>query len=786
MKKKLALFMAAMMMIALIPQTAFATTANRVTKVITLAEDAYTSGSSYLVIKNDKGDLTGEEQTFELSLSNGDFELSSDDSNYENELAYQIFQATENLGGSSTSYDYTGSLNGDDEYEVDTDAQEPGVLEPLSTADASVGTTSDLVSNYVDVTRSSSSSLTIKFAVKSYNDQLYIPVLVQGTTEGDVQITIDPVESSISSGTYTVAVVNEGATVAAISKKTDVGADTSTAIKAISLTETTAGTLTDEGTLKFKLSSGFYFDLDSIDDAATSYGSAEASFNETDSDTSTLYFDVDNDGSALSKLVFSSIQIYADEDDCTSGDIATITISGAGTTKQSLEVATYVEYGVALSVEDEDLPVIYIGSATDDDNETLEVTFKESVTNSWWANRKTIFEFPDGIDIKSVEFKTADNIETGPTTTVYEVEPDSTTVTADDGSSTSFIAIKNNKMTLSGITTEDGTKAKFEMIFTLSLAADLEEQDIDLTVTGSAIDEDMSVTVAKAVMPFIIETNVNEVNIDYRYVAINDITITEAYAGAFDKNYTLVLEGEDMTFESGFTYEVTGGDIKIDDVTRSGGTLEIEIKSESGDEPGVITLSNLSLYLDRTLPAGDYKLYLKGDAFIENNGEALDVDDFDGWAHDVDSRTVLTDFVTVVTAGRDQDDSTFTTKITVTIGADTITAGSQTITLDVPAYINSGYTMLPVRAVTEAISSAAIVRWDDPTKTVTISFGSRIIVMTIGSKTMTINGTPVAMSGVCEIRESRAFLPLRDLGYALGLGDSKIAWDETTSTATLN
>ncbi|MEA4816667.1 MAG: copper amine oxidase N-terminal domain-containing protein [Lachnospiraceae bacterium] len=744
MKKKLALLLAVVMVLGLIPATAFATTSNRVTKVVTLAKDAYSAGDSVLVIKNDKDDITDETSvTFELTISGGEFASSS----------------------------------------ATTDAAYEALLEA---AGANVITNTTALTS-IAVTRTSSTSLTLTLGVTggfSDDDEIKIPMVIKGTTVGDVKVTIDPVQTAISGGTYTVAVVNEGATVSAIEKKTDLSSDVSTAIKSITITETTAGTLKDGETLKFKLSNGFLFDLASINDAISSYGVVAAAFDNTASntasDTSTLYFDVTSSEDEISKIVFSGIKIIADEDDCTAGDIATITISGAGTTKQSLEVGTYVEYGVSLAAADKDLPILYIGSATDDDNETLKVTFKESVANSWWSNRKTTFEFPDGIDIKAVEFTKNEN--------VTPVTVDTYLADEDEETSSNGVTIKNNKMTLSSQTVADGKKAKLEMIFTLSLAANIEEQDIVLTVSGNGVSDDLTATVAKAEMPFTIETTPNEVNIDYRYVAINDIVISEKYAGAFDKSKTLTLAAENMQFESGFTYEKVSGDLKIDEVKRSSGNLNITISSESGKEPGVIKVSGLSLYLDRTLPAGDYKLSLQGNAFVKNNSAVLGAGEteFDGWAHDVNSRTIIKNFVTVVTAGRDQDDSTFTTKITVTIGAETMMAGSQTIALDVPAYIKGGYTMLPVRAVTEAISTAAIVRWDDPTKTVTISFGSRIIVMTIGSKTMTINGTPVAMSGICEIKDARAFLPLRDLGYALGLGDSKINWDETTSTATLN
>ena len=58
--------------------------------------------------------------------------------------------------------------------------------------------------------------------------------------------------------------------------------------------------------------------------------------------------------------------------------------------------------------------------------------------------------------------------------------------------------------------------------------------------------------------------------------------------------------------------------------------------------------------------------------------------------------------------------------------------------------------------------------------------------MTIGSKEMIINGTPTTMQAPAEITNSRTFISLRDLAYALGLNDDKIAWDDATKTATLN
>ena len=150
------------------------------------------------------------------------------------------------------------------------------------------------------------------------------------------------------------------------------------------------------------------------------------------------------------------------------------------------------------------------------------------------------------------------------------------------------------------------------------------------------------------------------------------------------------------------------------------------------------------------------------------------------------SDTVKEAFVNVVTAGRDVDDASFTTKVVVPVGESYIVAGEKQIDLDTPAYINAaGYTMLPIRAVATALGiSNNNVLWDQPTKTVTILYGQRIITMTQGQKVVYVNGSAIPASAAVENTNSRTFLPMRDLATALGVTD--ITWDQATRTATLN
>ena len=333
--------------------------------------------------------------------------------------------------------------------------------------------------------------------------------------------------------------------------------------------------------------------------------------------------------------------------------------------------------------------------------------------------------------------------------------------------------------------------------------------DVKVTLGGEFDDVELKVATVKA--PYTVEAKTTEVLIDYRYVPVNEIVITEAEDGLLDDDDVILLAVEKMDFEDAGSYEVTEGDIDVNveifDSKKDGAQLQIKVKDAS-TEASTITISGLELYLDRTLPVGGYALqnvmtYKDNEADVDGNVNILwensttDKDDYDEDAVEGSATktakakalfkykevTCNDNYVEVVTQARDQDDSTTNRKIVITIGATTMAVGTETITLDTPAYINAeNYTELPLRAVSEAFG--ATVNWDDASRTVTIMMGQRIVSMTIGSKTMYINGTPVAMNTAPEITNERTFVPVRDLANALGI--SKIDWNEASATVTLN
>lgn len=775
MKKKLALLLAAVMVVGMVPMTAFAASTNRISKVVTGAEDddlTSKSAPTLSIYDDDINDLTsGASVAFELDLTNAE-------------------------------WNYTGSDVADDGT-VTEHYTENGV-DKTRTVSFIEGL------HNVEVTKLSAKSIVIEGniydedeIVNGYDKGIKVYMLTNLTDNGDATVTIDPLQSEVTSGTYKFATVADGDATVTVEKKKDVSENGAT-LKNIVIKETTANSFSDTGKIKLKLSSDWSFKEKDIKDMISVYpsGLADAfsftSDNEFgDEDVEIEYkfskvADADELREGTPIIITISADVVYDDDEVEPGEICEMTVSGDDITKTTLEVATAVTYGVTWEAEDKTLPVFYSGSM-DEDNDTLEVTMEESVAASWLTNRKTKIVFPEGVRVLGVDISDEDNVSyTGEAFSINE-----------DG----------NELTFGNwtITDEDDT-SEVHFTFQLSIAPDF-TGDITATLTGKGVDEEIEAVVGTAVAPVTVEATKTDAIIDYRHTTIGDITITEAEAGVLEKGKKFALEIENLEFDDDPTVEVVSGDLKLKNVeVNDAGQLEMTVDSESAKEPAVIKITNCELYMERNIPAGEYALKLVAtdtissselsgtkwtdtsyndldkvtdDAIFQNSIES-GVDNDKTPYFDKRSVTVLDGYVNVVTSGRDQGDNTFTTTLKVTIGATEMYANDKAIALDVPAYISNGYTMLPVRAVTEALSDSAIVRWDDPTHTVTITFGDRVINMVVGSSVMVINGVEVPMQAQCEITDSRAFIPLRDMGYALGLNDSKINWDDATKTATLN
>lgn len=96
---------------------------------------------------------------------------------------------------------------------------------------------------------------------------------------------------------------------------------------------------------------------------------------------------------------------------------------------------------------------------------------------------------------------------------------------------------------------------------------------------------------------------------------------------------------------------------------------------------------------------------------------------------------------------------------------------------DVPPFEEDGTTLLPLRAVSEALGCK--VGWDDPTQTVTVTKGQTTITFVIGSPVMTIGDAAYPLPHVPVLSHDRTFIPVRALSEALGF---TVGWDAQSET----
>jgi len=114
------------------------------------------------------------------------------------------------------------------------------------------------------------------------------------------------------------------------------------------------------------------------------------------------------------------------------------------------------------------------------------------------------------------------------------------------------------------------------------------------------------------------------------------------------------------------------------------------------------------------------------------------------------------------------------------LAAPTVILDNQRLSFDVPPTIENGRTLVPLRAIFEALG--ADVEWDGQTRTVTAAKDNIQIKLQIGSTTAYKNDSPVQLDVPAKIINNRTLVPLRFVSEALG---AKVDWYGPTQTITI-
>ena len=771
MKKLISMVMAAAMVVSLVPATAFADTgsAKAVAKVIDAAD----------VSKDAKAETAMDNETTELQLKvdgNGQY-------------------AT----GSTAKHELTFTLDGA-EFKTFTAAE---IAKNVKVTRGTTAVTNITADNISEVEKDGF-KLTITNVELKDEDiisvDLHSNIKLKSVSVGK-KATIAVDGAMVTTDDLTFAEVKDTGIKASVKKVAEITEEGISALEKDLKIEANVGKFEKGQKFTLKLSNGFEFSkLEEVQDV---YSVEQPVKGEKE-----VTIEVTADDDTTDTITIPAAKMVISAESAKVGTECKLTVKavrgdnkeGFADTADAIVIAKVVADAITVTVdEDEDLPVIYSGvnvaneGITDDsDHEALEVTLEEPTAGTLDAKKALTMELPEGVYVTDVKFGDKDFIEGKNDSNAADVFK----AAYKKGDYETF-EFARRTLVATPETDKDGGKLEF----TLTLVAEPGfTGDVTLKVDGAGMDKAQEVKIAKFVSPYTVEASQNDLIIDYRNTKVpTNIVVKEAEDGLWKKDSVFKFSlDRNIDTEDDATYTV---DDKSDmEVKKIKNDLGFRVDKESGDA-ATVTISDISLYMSRSLAAGAYDLQLDttgSDKFMKQNvysniaAPATGKTDertvaYQYYNNDDNFKHVVKEgFVNIITAGRDQDDASFTKKVVVPVGEKYIIAGEEQVALDVPAYISAqGYTMLPVRAVATALGiNNNNVLWNQASRTVTILYGQRIITMVAGQKVVTVNGNTIPASATVQIKDGRTFLPMRDLATALGVTD--ITWDAATKTATMN
>lgn len=106
------------------------------------------------------------------------------------------------------------------------------------------------------------------------------------------------------------------------------------------------------------------------------------------------------------------------------------------------------------------------------------------------------------------------------------------------------------------------------------------------------------------------------------------------------------------------------------------------------------------------------------------------------------------------------------------------------LALEQPAFIENDRTLIPMRAIFEAVGADVV--WDEEMSTVHSSrkIGEEVhyLTMQVGTPTAYVDGQPVELDVPAKIIEDRTFVPLRFVVESLG---ETVEWDQESMTVSI-
>jgi len=555
-------------------------------------------------------------------------------------------------------------------------------------------------------------------------------VYVPDNHSGDINVDFFPVPGSgFVGGTVTVGKVATGEVTLAMDS-TPTFTDRGTA--KIKVTESIGGAFENTAnSVKLRLPNGFEWVTGSyVAAVGPTYGSLPAAgVTATINGRDLAIVPTGGVSTTPSAFVFNVDIQVTDESRAKLGDIEAALSGNSDLSVSTLVVGKYYEMGCEVKAGSKE--TVLAGRMG---QEIGKIVVEETAPGSLSVGRNITLTLPN--DAKWVKLPTVSS-ENGLTVNTVA----GPTFVGSDGKAIRYI--------INGASTSDLGKLTFKDA-EIVLAPDFAAGELKVAVSGTAgVTGEVVVADVKPAVSVAVEKV--DVKIGVQDQAAGDITITESAKEALTQNYNLTVNlPEGVWFSATPKVEVTEGDLSIDskNVRRANSDrqLIIPVDGES-TKASTIKITGVKLTTNRTYPEGKIEVKVGGDAAVSVNSNAQIAPGY--W-------TVGTE---VNAAG----------SVALTPGA---TFANPDYTISVSA---GAFSFFPnVTTAAKAIMATNITPAPGDTKQ-DASF-------VIGSKTYTLNGVEAEMDVVPYVKDGRTYLPVRYVGYALGVDANNILWDGKTAT----
>lgn len=619
--------------------------------------------------------------------------------------------------------------------------------------------------------------------VELTTNQKTVNVPVVGTPKkGNPAITLDGEDSLATSGKYSLTgseVVTDKTLVATAGDAKNISVDGYGEIADITIEEKVAGELAGK-TISITLpnSSDLIFN-NKYDGAGTTVkvegkrGLADApktvtvKYAKNDDKKVEITFGDDFKSSTRGSVVLKGIAVQSEDK---KGDVSTgevkVTVKADKMDDAKLVVANVTEYGVSFKVDE--VEKLVSGKASKE----IELAIKENAVDSLDSKKDIYFTIEEGyFDVESQEKFNADNKEKG-----LSINKDLDEITLDLGHTN----VKDGKDV--AIFTADKIN---EFKFKVNVATKAEQKGPVVVVASSKnFEEDMKVEVATVTPAVKVETEAITVKAGLKDQVGGKIVITETEEESLEKNKEIRINCAEAKY--GFDVKdakvkVTGGDIQIDSEVKNG---EIIIKvTRTSDEASTITISDLEITTDRTVPEGTFDFQVGGTAIsvLNNKKTGVDKDGKDVINGQYKDAIELADFVKVGTKNtEDLPNAAVAKEIVLTAGSMAYTVNGEAKTADAAVTIKDARTMVPVRLVADEFGKVDFGTING-VGTVTVFKDGNVLQFQNGSNIMNKNGIAIPMDAKCEIVNGRTFIPVKYVADGLGIS---YTWDAATKSVT--